>query len=124
LAKTLTVSIEELNTMIESSDPVDDPPEEDEYDPVLTVPWNHRGTVNAVVMLSGGDGVKRRTFVGLSGTALTAPAHQWLVHEPEPLVSGLSGRRIPAGLAHRLTGSPAWSPKYARWTTLPAVGAY
>ena len=54
-------------------------------------------------MLSDGDGVKRRKFLSLSGTALTAPAHQWLVHEPEPLISGLSGRRIPAGLADRLT---------------------
>ncbi|MGH3885202.1 MAG: hypothetical protein ACRDSZ_01320, partial [Pseudonocardiaceae bacterium] len=34
--------------------------------------------------------------------ALTAPAHQWLVHEPEPLVSGLRGRRVSAGLADRL----------------------
>lgn len=35
--------------------------------------------------------------------ALTAPAHQWLVHEPEPLVSGLSGRRVSAGLTDRFT---------------------
>jgi hypothetical protein len=34
---------------------------------------------------------------------LTAPAHQWLVHEPGPLVSGLSGRRISARLTDRLT---------------------
>lgn len=39
----------------------------------------------------------------LSGAALTAPAHQWLVHEPGPLVSGLSGRRVSAGLVDRLT---------------------
>ena len=52
-------------------------------------------------MLSGGDNrVKRRAF--LTGTALTAPAHQWLVHEPEPLVSGVKGRRVSAGLADRL----------------------
>jgi hypothetical protein len=54
-------------------------------------------------MLSGGgdNRVKRRVFVSLTGTALTAPAHQWLVHEPEPLVSGLVGRRVSAGLADR-----------------------
>ncbi|HET9257841.1 MAG TPA: helix-turn-helix transcriptional regulator, partial [Pseudonocardiaceae bacterium] len=72
------------------------------HEPVLVAPWNHRGTVDAVVVLSGGDGVKRRTFLVLTGPALTAPAHQWLVHEPEPLVSGLAGRRISGALADRL----------------------
>jgi hypothetical protein len=69
---------------------------------VLVAPWNHRGTVEAVVVLSGGGGVKRRVFLSLTGPALTAPAHQWLVHEPEPLVSGLAGHRISAGLVGRL----------------------
>ena len=73
-----------------------------EHDPVLVAPWNHRGTVEAVVVLSGGDGrVKRRVFLSLAGPALTAPAHQWLVHEPEPLVSGLSGRRVSGALVSR-----------------------
>ncbi len=81
-----------------SSGPLDD----FERDPVLVAPWNHRGNLEAVVMLSGGGGVKRRTFVALTGPALTAPAHQWLVHEPEPLVSGLAGRRISAGRVDRL----------------------
>jgi len=72
-----------------------------EHDPVLVAPWNHRGTVEAVVVLSGGDRVKRRVFLSLTGPALTAPAHQWLVHEPEPLVSGLSGRRVSGALVSR-----------------------
>jgi hypothetical protein len=76
----------------------DDP----ERDPVLVAPWNHRGTVKAVLVLSGGGGVKRRTFLALTGPALTAPAHQWLVCEPEPVVSGLAGRRISAGVVDRL----------------------
>jgi hypothetical protein len=38
---------------------------------------------------------------------LTAPAHQWLVHEPEPLVSGLAGRRVSAELADRFTAMVA-----------------
>jgi DNA-binding XRE family transcriptional regulator len=111
LAKTLAISMEELDTMLVNSETVDDTaddlPGDGEYDPVLASPWSHRGTVNAVVMLSGGDWVKRRTFLLLTGPALTAPAHQWLVHEPEPLISGLSGRRIPAGLAERLTAMVA-----------------
>ena len=73
-----------------------------EHDPVLAAPWNHRGTVEAVVVLSGGDRVKRRVFLSLAGPALTAPAHQWLVHEPEPVVSGLAGRRVSAGVVDRL----------------------
>jgi hypothetical protein len=76
----------------------DDP----ERDPVLVAPWNHRGTVEVAVVLSGSEGrVKRRVFLSLTGPALTAPAHQWLVHEPEPLVSGLAGRRVSGELVGR-----------------------
>ena len=78
----------------------DDP----EHDPVLVTPWNHRGTVEAVVVLSGGGvRVKRRVFLSLTGPALTAPAHQWLVHEPGPLISGLSGGRISSHLVTRIS---------------------
>jgi DNA-binding XRE family transcriptional regulator len=107
LAKALAVSVEELGTMLVTVEPVEDTadelPDELEYDVVLAAPWSHRGTVEAAVTLSGGDRVKRRVFLSLSGATLTAPAHQWLVREPEPLISGLSGRRIPARLANRLT---------------------
>jgi hypothetical protein len=34
------------------------------------------------------DHAPSRRFVFLSGLASTTPAHQWLVHEPGPLVSG------------------------------------
>ncbi|MGH3932945.1 MAG: helix-turn-helix domain-containing protein, partial [Pseudonocardiaceae bacterium] len=80
-------------------DHTDDP----EHDPVLVAPWSPRGTVEAVVVLSGGAGVKRRVFLTLTGPALTAPAHQWLVHEPEPLLSGLAGRRVSGQLATRFS---------------------
>ena len=87
-----------------NSEHMDDP----EHDPVLIAPWNHRGTVEAVVLLSGGGSrVKRRTFLVLTGPALTAPAHQWLVHEPEPLVSGLSGRRVSGELVSRFSAMVA-----------------
>jgi len=125
-SKALAVSVEELDTMLaegrsvehgrsqSSSEPRangqlceldadDELPDDLEHDPVLVAPWNYRGTVDAVVMVSGGGWVKRRQFVFLTGTALTAPAHQWLVHEPEPLVSGVSGRRISVGMVCQLT---------------------
>jgi hypothetical protein len=86
-----------------SSEHMDDP----EHDPVLVAPWNHRGTVEAVVVLSGGGRMKRRTFLVLTGPALTAPAHQWLVHEPEPLVSGLAGRRVSGELVSRFSAMVA-----------------
>ncbi|MGH3752320.1 MAG: hypothetical protein ACRDRP_06410 [Pseudonocardiaceae bacterium] len=55
-------------------------------------------------MLRGGDHpVKRRGFVLLTGMTLTAPAHQWLIHEPGPLQSGLSGRQVSAKLVDRFT---------------------
>ncbi|MGH3922826.1 MAG: helix-turn-helix domain-containing protein, partial [Pseudonocardiaceae bacterium] len=75
-----------------------------ERDPVLVAPWNHRGTVEVAILLSGDGGrVKRRVFLSLTGPALTAPAHQWLVHEPEPLISGLTGHRVSGELVNRFT---------------------
>jgi DNA-binding XRE family transcriptional regulator len=117
LADALGVSLEELDTMLAEGQPVDDErstssepqgagelPVDPEHDPVLAPRWNHHGTVEAAAVLRGGDGrVERRGFVFLTGMALTAPAHQWLVHEPGPLVSGLSGHRMSPGLVDRLT---------------------
>jgi DNA-binding XRE family transcriptional regulator len=106
LAQALTVSVEELDTMLANSETVKDAadglPDDADHDPVLAAPWNHRGTVESAVVLNEGDRVRRREYVFLTGVALTAPAHQWLVHEPGPLVSGLSGRRILGTLVDRL----------------------
>ena len=66
-----------------NSDAANEPTDDPEQDAVLGAPWSHRGTVEAsVVLRGGGSPVWRRGFVFLSGAALTAPAHQWLVHEP------------------------------------------
>ncbi|MGH3692624.1 MAG: helix-turn-helix transcriptional regulator [Pseudonocardiaceae bacterium] len=114
LAKALDVSLDELDVMLAEGQPEgrsgqlrdtgtpDELPIDPEHDPVLTTPWSHRGTVEVAVLLGGGGGMKRRNFVFLSGMALTAPAHQWLIQDPGPLVSGLSGRRVSAELADRL----------------------
>jgi hypothetical protein len=47
--------------------------------------------------------VQRRHFAFLTGATLTAPAHQWLVHDPGPLMSGLAGRRVSTALVDRIT---------------------
>jgi len=83
-----------------AGEPVDDAGR----DPVLSSPWDQRGTVEASVALrSGGGPVERRHFALLTGAALTAPAHHWLVRDPEPLVSGLSGARISGALVDQLS---------------------
>ncbi|MGH3906639.1 MAG: hypothetical protein ACRDTE_21045 [Pseudonocardiaceae bacterium] len=73
-------------------------------DPVLSAAWNQRSTVEVSVALSGSGGgpVERRRFALLAGPALTVPAHQWLIRDPEPLVSGLSGGRVSVALADQL----------------------
>ncbi|MGH3696808.1 MAG: helix-turn-helix transcriptional regulator [Pseudonocardiaceae bacterium] len=72
------------------------------FDPVLSASWNQQGTVTASVALKGCSPVNRRGFTLLIGTALTAPAHQWLVRDPEPLMAGLSGGRVSAALTDQL----------------------
>lgn len=109
LAEALVVSLEELDGMLAegqpaegASDTADEPVEDPEQDRVLSAPWSHRGTVEAAVGLKGGDPpMQRRHFVFLTGATLTAPAHQWLVHDPGPLMSGLAGRRVSMELADR-----------------------
>lgn len=111
LAEALVVSVEQLDTMLAEGQPVaggsrdPDAADEPEQDPVLIAAWSHRGTVEVATVLSGSDDrVKRRVVGSLTGCALTAPAHQWLMREPEPLVSGLAGRRVSAELVDRLPG--------------------
>ncbi|MGI9003853.1 MAG: helix-turn-helix domain-containing protein [Pseudonocardia sp.] len=105
LANALRVSLEELNRLLAEGQPTEartsDRSDEPVADLVLSAPWSHRGTVETAVVLGGGGRVKRRHFVFLTGAALTAPAHQWLITEPGPLGSGLSGRRVSAELADR-----------------------
>jgi DNA-binding XRE family transcriptional regulator len=116
LAKILAVSVEELDTMLAEGQPgedgrspdgepqpafevIDDP----EQDPLLALPWNHRGTVEAAAMLSGGgDWVKRRVFLFPQWLCSDRSCASMVVHEPEPLLSGLAGRRVPAGIVDRL----------------------
>ncbi|MGH4020357.1 MAG: helix-turn-helix domain-containing protein [Pseudonocardiaceae bacterium] len=94
-----------VTSALPGSDAADEPVDDPAHDPVLAAPWSHRGSVEAAVALRGGGPLERRGFLFLTGATLTAPAHQWLIHEPEPLVAGLSGGRVSAALVDRLTGS-------------------
>jgi len=72
-------------------------------DLAVSAQWSHRGTVEASLALTGSGGlVERRAFMYLSGAALTAPAHQWLVQEPGRLTAALGGDRVTPELADRL----------------------
>jgi transcriptional regulator with XRE-family HTH domain len=71
------------------SDGPDEPAEDAGDDPVLAAPWDQRGSVEASVALSsGGSLVEPQCFSLLAGVGLTAPAHQWLIRDPEPLCPG------------------------------------
>jgi len=80
----------------------EEPVDEAGCDPVLSASWNQQGTVTASVALKGGSPVNRRRFSLLTGAALTVPAHQWLVRDPEPLVYGRSDGRVSAALTDQL----------------------
>ncbi|WP_157488840.1 hypothetical protein [Pseudofrankia sp. DC12] len=62
----------------------------------LLLPWTAHDTLDVVRELSegGGDAMNRRSFLILSGTALTTPAHDWLIARPVDETIGRSGRVI------------------------------
>lgn len=109
LTEALQISLEELDRLLTEGQPIKAPAdtpdgqvEDPEHDRVLSAAWSHRGTVEVALALKGGDRpVKRRGFVFLTGATLTAPAHQWLIHDPGPLISGLAGCRVSITLADR-----------------------
>jgi transcriptional regulator with XRE-family HTH domain/tetratricopeptide (TPR) repeat protein len=66
-------------------------------DPTLLRPWTAQDTLDAVrELLEGGDSpfMNRRSFLMLSGVALTSPAHDWLIARPIDETVGRSGRVI------------------------------
>jgi hypothetical protein len=44
-------------------------------------PWTAEGTLVAALEVSEVDPVERRSFLMLTGAALTSPAHEWLIRE-------------------------------------------
>ncbi|MGR7000728.1 transcriptional regulator [Yinghuangia aomiensis] len=57
-------------------------------------PWLPAGAARALIDLSGGDMIKRRDFITITGTTLTASLWAWLTAEPAAAGQITHGRRI------------------------------
>src|ERR1700735_618071 len=73
-------------------------------DQVLLAPWTVGGTLEVAREISEVNPVDRRSFIFLTGTALTVPAHDWLIAHPINDVSSSVGRVIEPGFVDRLDG--------------------
>jgi tetratricopeptide (TPR) repeat protein len=69
--------------------------------------WTSQGLTTAwqEVMATVDSSMPRRQFIALSGAALAASAHEWLVADPARLASALAGRRVDAGVVADLTAA-------------------
>jgi transcriptional regulator with XRE-family HTH domain len=71
-------------------------------DQVLLIPWTVGGTLEVAREISEVNPVDRRSFIFLTGTALTVPAHDWLIARPVNDVSSSAGRVIEPGFVDSL----------------------
>jgi hypothetical protein len=71
-------------------------------DSLFSVRWTTDSTLAAASELLEVNPVDRRLFLLLTGTALTAPAHDWLIARPVPDVSSSAGRTVEPGLVDYL----------------------
>jgi tetratricopeptide (TPR) repeat protein len=60
----------------------------------LILPWTAHGALTAAAEVTEATTMDRRVFLGLTGTALTAPALDWLLAQPVRDLHGFKGRRI------------------------------
>ncbi len=81
--------------------------EDDRASPALrgrdfSAPWTVDGTLVTAREVSEVDPVDRRSFLFLTGAALTSPAHEWLIARPSSDVSHSAGRTIEPQLIDNL----------------------
>lgn len=57
-------------------------------------PWTAEGTLHAIAAVTEADPMQRRLFLTLMGTAITAPAHQWLLAAHVSNLTHTTGTRI------------------------------
>lgn len=57
-------------------------------------PWTTEGALRAIAAVTDADPMQRRLFLALTGTAITAPAHQWLLAAHVSSLAHTGGTRI------------------------------
>ena len=67
----------------------------------LDHPWTPRGTIASLREVLEAVGMDRRHFVVLTGTGLTAFAHDWLL-DPERVAAAVQGKRVDEAVAEDL----------------------
>jgi tetratricopeptide (TPR) repeat protein len=61
----------------------------------LELPWSSAGALQAADVVNESEGmIQRRMFLTLLGSALTSPAHEWLIAQPPDDVESTVGRAI------------------------------
>lgn len=60
----------------------------------LVLPWTAQGALAAAAEVMDGSAMDRRIFLGLTGSALTTPALDWLIAQPVSDATRIAGRRI------------------------------
>ncbi|MGO4612695.1 hypothetical protein [Nocardia sp. 2TAF39] len=63
----------------------------------LQGPWTAEGALRAIEAVTEADPMQRRLFLTLTGTAITVPAHQWLLATQVTELAHVAGTRIGLG---------------------------
>lgn len=73
----------------------------------LTGPWTAAGALRAIHAVTEADPMQRRLFLTLMGTAMTGPAHQWLLAAPVADLTGSTGTRVQFGTVEEIDAMTA-----------------
>ncbi|WP_231931388.1 tetratricopeptide repeat protein [Micromonospora echinospora] len=69
----------------------------------LELPWSPAGALQAGEVVNESEGMMhRRMFLTLLGSALTSPAHEWLIAQPSRAVASTAGRPLSPGVVDHL----------------------
>ncbi len=68
----------------------------------LTLPWTAAGALQATGVVNEAGNMYRRMFLTLLGSALTAPAHEWLIAQPATDVASTTGRDLSGDIVEHL----------------------
>ncbi|MER7168355.1 hypothetical protein ABT336_20100 [Micromonospora sp. NPDC000207] len=69
----------------------------------LDLPWSSAGALQAAQVVNESEAMMhRRMFLTLLGSALTSPAHEWLIAQRPPNIASTSGRVLSASVVDHL----------------------